>query len=168
MSHLPKGSQEFLLLHNGGTICGNAFSNNSANAACKDMGYSGFKSWRVGPSWGNYRISLDNMNCTEGKFSTCKYTTSHDCEHGNEIFISCDSCCSETEEEESSVFRESTTKRKEVNEAEVNLTIGILTLACTVLVALLVKKNSQIDEILKSIKEIKNVRCKTSAKHTQT
>ena len=113
------------------------------------MGYSGFRSWRVGTSWGNYRIALDDFNCTKGHFSTCKYTTSHDCVHGNEIFISCNIGSSANIREENIGISGSTRKSEAVSEAGENLAVGILMIICSVLFTLIIKKNVQIDELLK-------------------
>ena len=106
------------------------------------MGYSGAESWRVAMSWGDYRIALDDMNCTAGEWKTCGYTTSHNCVHGKDIYISCKS------RQDSSSSSKSVDRRGEEEKLEAgeNLAIAILILACTVLVFLLVKKNSQIDQ----------------------
>ena len=108
------------------------------------MGYSGSESWRVAKSWGNYRIALDDMNCTAGEWKTCGYTTSHNCVHGKDIYISCKT------RQDSSGSSKSIDRRGEEEKLEAgeNLAIAILILACTVLVFLLVKKNSQIDKLL--------------------
>ena len=119
------------------------------------MGYSGARSWRFGMSWGTYRISLDDMNCTEGDWGSCSYTTSHNCVHDKDIFISCHSDqgnSSNLNLELSSVKDEKVECVKvrdhaaEVQEAGENLAIAILMLVCTVLVYLLVKKNAQIEQ----------------------
>ena len=128
-------------------MCSDEFSNQSANAAGRDMGYAGFQSWPVGPSWGNYRIALDDLNCTEGHFSTCKYTTSHDCMHGNEVFISCNIGDSANIRENVAISG-STRKSEAVSEAGENLAVGILMITCSVLLTLVIKKNAQIEELL--------------------
>ena len=130
-------------------MCGDEFSNNSADAACRDMGYSAARSWRIGKSWGDYRIALDDMNCTEGHFSSCSHTTSHNCVHGQDIFISCTSTqYRKSETSDGSNARNTGKQQKPVvtEEAGENMAIAILTLVCTLLVFLLVKKNSQIDQ----------------------
>ena len=87
------GLQQFLLLYNGGTVCGDLFSENSADAICKDMGYAGAQSWRL--SWpfqnSEYHIALDDVNCSEGNWKSCAYTTSHDCIHSKDVYLSCKS-----------------------------------------------------------------------------
>ena len=90
------GHQEFLLLYNGGTVCGDHFSDNSAHAVCRDMGYYGAKTWRMdhsnwlsGSSQSEYHISLDDVYCSKADWNSCSYTTSHDCDHGKVIYLSC-------------------------------------------------------------------------------
>ena len=86
------GLQQFLLLHNGGTVCGDLFSDNSADAICRDMGFFWAESWRIGdPSLSKteYHIALDDVKCSAGNWSSCSYTTSHDCPHGQVIYLSC-------------------------------------------------------------------------------
>ena len=90
------GLQQFLLLYNGGTVCGDHFSDNSAHAICKDMGYFGAKMWRIeetnwslGNSKVDYHIALDDVSCTKPDWKSCYYSTSHDCAHGKVIHLSC-------------------------------------------------------------------------------
>ena len=152
------GSQEFLLLYNGGTVCGDSFSNNSAEAVCRDMGYPGAESWRVGMCWnsGSYRIAMYDMNCTGSNLNSCSYTTSHNCLHGKDVFISCKSSQVNITLDSSRGVKHLDKKTEDnelrscveqsVSEAGENLAVAILTLICTVLVFLLVKKNTQIDQ----------------------
>ena len=75
------GQQQFLLLYNGGTVCGDHFNDTSAHAICRDMGYFGAASWRT--AWpfdkSEYDITLDDVKCSEGDWRSCTYTTSHNC-----------------------------------------------------------------------------------------
>ena len=85
------GHQQFLLLYNGGTVCGDQFSDNSAEAICRNMGYSGAESWRL--SWPfeklDYKIALDDVNCSYGDWGYCNFSTSHNCVHNKDVYLSC-------------------------------------------------------------------------------
>ncbi|KAL5264789.1 hypothetical protein ACHWQZ_G005755 [Mnemiopsis leidyi] len=93
------GQQQFLLLYNGGTVCGDHFSDNAAHAACKDMGYHhgaetwrrDYSSWPVGLSKfkSKYTVSLDEIRCTKGDWKSCSYSTSRNCDYGRVVYLSC-------------------------------------------------------------------------------
>ena len=84
-----------LLLYNGGTVCDDGFSDNSANAICREMGYSGSSSWvsEADYSYGdiqtNLNITLDNVVCRDDNWDSCSYSTSHDCRHHEDVFLTC-------------------------------------------------------------------------------
>ena len=86
-----------LLLYEGGTVCDDYFDDNSANAICREMGYSRSISWRSGSelSHGERQdsldINLDDVKCTDGDWKTCSYSTSHNCGHSEDVFLSCQS-----------------------------------------------------------------------------
>ena len=85
-------SQMGLLLYNGGTVCDDNFSDNSANAICKVMGYDQFilstnrKTWSIKDS---YAIRLDNVVCSNDDWDSCTYGTTHNCNHNEDIFLQC-------------------------------------------------------------------------------
>ena len=82
-----------LLLSNGGTVCDDGFSANSADAVCRQMGYLGQLSYTSGSKWGiqsGLDITLDNVACSSGDWSSCSFTFSHDCGHSEDIFLQCD------------------------------------------------------------------------------
>ena len=63
-----------LLIVNEGTVCNDNFSNNSANAICRRMGYSGQISWTSGDRWkiqDDRPIAMDNVSCNSGEWSSC-------------------------------------------------------------------------------------------------
>ena len=71
------GQQEFSLLYNGATVCGDNFNDNAAHASCKDMGYyHGAKTWRKdhpsSQSRSKYKMSLDE--CTKDDWKSCSYS----------------------------------------------------------------------------------------------
>jgi hypothetical protein len=50
------------------------------------------KKWDSGErydSQDNYEIKLDNVRCTSGDWASCTYSESHDCGHGDDVFLSC-------------------------------------------------------------------------------
>ena len=161
------GNREFLLLFNGGTVCSDQFTNQSADAICRNMGYSRADSWRADLAWNSaaYRIALDDVNCTEGHWSSCTHTTSHNCIHGKDIFISCKSneiviidkskslkYMSKSKDELSSkeikekIKGNASYAKSLTEERDGNVAIAILIIMCITLVGFLVKKNSQIDK----------------------
>ena len=84
---------EGLLLYNRGTVCDDGFTDHSANAICKEMGYQLMISWSYGLKWSNlqlgYSIKLDEVRCPSPSWSTCGYKTSNDCGHSEDVFLSC-------------------------------------------------------------------------------
>ncbi|KAL5253614.1 hypothetical protein ACHWQZ_G013415 [Mnemiopsis leidyi] len=86
-----------LLLYNGGTVCDDSFSENSANAICREMGYSGSLSWVSGSSYSygenqtNLDITLDDVQCSDDDWNSCSYSTSHNCGHSEDVFLTCGS-----------------------------------------------------------------------------
>ena len=87
------GHSAGLLLYYGKTVCDDGFSDNSANAICRLMGYPGAISWRNGQlseiQFYLY-IGLDNVNCSSGSWESCNFTTLHDCSHIEDIHLMCE------------------------------------------------------------------------------
>ena len=86
--------QEGLLLYKSGTVCDDIFSNNSASAICKEMGYRTSINWSSGEKWSaqqrSYSIKLDQVRCSAPSWSSCTYNvTNHDCDHSEDVFLSC-------------------------------------------------------------------------------
>ena len=82
-----------LLLSNGGTVCDDSFSDNAAEAICREMGFMGKLSWTYGEKWGiqaSKEITLDDVACTTEEWSSCTFAFEHDCGHGEDIFLQCD------------------------------------------------------------------------------
>ena len=82
-----------LLLNNGGTVCDDSFSANSADAICRKMGHPGHTSFTSGSRWSiqnRLDITLDNVQCSSGDWSSCSFTFSHNCRHSEDIFLQCD------------------------------------------------------------------------------
>ena len=84
---------EGLLIYNGGTVCGNGFNYFSAHVICQMMDFIGSDGWRSGeflPIQNGYQITLDDVDCTRGDWSSCSYRTDgHDCGHQDDVFLTC-------------------------------------------------------------------------------
>ena len=84
-----------LLLFDGGTVCDDSFSENSANAICREMGYSGSSEWVSGSqySFGEVQTSLDiildDVRCSNDDWDSCTYSFSHSCGHSEDVFLAC-------------------------------------------------------------------------------
>ena len=81
-----------LLLSNGGTVCGDNFDDNSADAVCREMGHSGHAEWTSGsyfPIQSDLEIKLDEVRCSSSEWDSCTFTFSHDCDHNNDVFLEC-------------------------------------------------------------------------------
>ena len=82
-----------LLLYNGGTVCDDSFSGNSANAICKYMGYAGKTMWTSGRKFdiqSDYEITLNDVACTNTEWESCSYSEWHYfCYHYKDVFLSC-------------------------------------------------------------------------------
>ena len=84
-----------LLLYEGGTVCDDYFNDNAANAICREMGYSGSTSWKSGSEVSfeeikkSLEITMDDVKCTDNDWTSCSYSTSHNCVHSEDILISC-------------------------------------------------------------------------------
>ena len=84
-----------LLLYNGGTVCDDYFSYNSANAICREMGQPRAVTWRSGIGSPHYLgfqsldITLNDVRCRESNWDTCSYSTTHNCEHREDVYLAC-------------------------------------------------------------------------------
>ena len=82
-----------LLISKGGTVCDDHFSDNSADAICREMGHIGQMSWSNGDLWGiqaGLEITLDDVACSSGEWSSCSFIFVHDCGHGEDVFLQCE------------------------------------------------------------------------------
>ena len=81
-----------LLTYHGGTVCDDGFGNSEADVICREMGYHHASSWNSG-SFFNVQnvldIKLDNVNCEGGSWSTCTYLTYDNCDHSEDVFLTC-------------------------------------------------------------------------------
>ena len=85
---------EGLLLSNGGTVCDDSFSDNAADAICREMGFTESRSWTRGYIWRSYQatleITLDDVECTSRDWSSCTYNFQDNCGHHEDVFLECD------------------------------------------------------------------------------
>merc|ERR1719232_1791859 len=88
------GQREGLLLFNGGTVCDDGFSMNSAHAVCRTMGYRHATRYRHGLVYGSFqsrkRIGLDDVICSSSHWASCRSTTRHNCNHREDILLTCE------------------------------------------------------------------------------
>ena len=95
MGHPVGTGERGLLLYNGGTVCDDNFSENSADAICREMGYLRALSWvsrssySYGTSQTSLDINLDDVRCKNNDWDSCTYSTSHDCVHNEDVFLTC-------------------------------------------------------------------------------
>jgi hypothetical protein len=82
-----------LLLYKGGTVCDDSFDMNAADAICKVMGYTDAVTWTVEENFdiqSNYKINLDDVQCTDPEWKSCSYTETYtNCGHSEDVFLSC-------------------------------------------------------------------------------
>ena len=89
---IGSAAEKGLLLYKSGTVCDNLFDDNSAEAICRLLGYSGHSSWSSGFKWeiqNNYSINMSDVQCSSGGWNSCTYTTNNSCEHSRDIFLDC-------------------------------------------------------------------------------
>ena len=82
-----------LLINNGGTVCDDDFSINSADAICRKMGYLRHMQWTSGDKWSiqaSLEITLDDVLCSSGEWSSCSFSTTQNCGHSEDVFLQCD------------------------------------------------------------------------------
>merc|ERR1719411_1727489 len=87
------GQREGLLLFNGGTVCDDHFSTNSAHAICRTMGFSHATRYRSGLVYGSFQsrkpIRLDDVICSSSHWSSCRSNAHHNCNHREDILLTC-------------------------------------------------------------------------------
>ena len=81
-----------LLLSNNGTVCEDGFSDNSADAICREMGYFGHTRWTTGRLWdiqSDHKIEVHDVSCTDNSWSSCSFRFDHTCGHHEDVFLEC-------------------------------------------------------------------------------
>ena len=79
-------------------MCDDSFSDNSANAICREMGYSGSSSWVSGSeySYGYIQEILDvilvSVECRSKAWNSCSSSRTskwRKCGHNTDVFLTC-------------------------------------------------------------------------------
>ena len=74
-------------------MCDDGFTNNAAAAICQQLGFSGASSWiNSGTFYSGQTglsINMDDVRCPSSTWSTCTYTTSHNCGHYEDVTLTC-------------------------------------------------------------------------------
>ena len=83
-----------LLLYRGGTVCDDDFDDIAADAICRNMNYGRAIRWTTDEDFGNlhnnYDIKLDDVNCDTNEWESCSYSADyHNCDHNEDVFLSC-------------------------------------------------------------------------------
>ena len=89
---VTKAEKEGLLLYNGQKLCDDYFDDNTANAICRLLGYSGYFNWITEyDRWDiqySYKRETGDVRCSNGDWSSCTYTTDTSCRN-DDIFLAC-------------------------------------------------------------------------------
>ena len=82
-----------LLTYNGGTVCDDNFGYSEADVICQEMGYDRSSGWTSGSFYDDVQnsldITLDDVDCYWGSWSSCDYQTTNDCGHSEDVFLTC-------------------------------------------------------------------------------
>ena len=86
-----------LLINNGGTVCDDRFSDKSAEAICREMGYAAHQSWTYGEKWsalqGSLDVTLGDIACSSEEWDSCTFSYENSCGHGEDVFLQCEEVC---------------------------------------------------------------------------
>ena len=91
-----------LLLYKGGTVCYYEFSDYSASAICREMGYKQAADWTRGYLYDSdyqdrFDITLKNVRCDNEDWKSCSYSTdTGNCDHDMDVLLTCTGTCSNT------------------------------------------------------------------------
>ena len=87
------GRLEVFLNNEWGTVCNSGWDENDALVACKDLGFISVdrESGTQGGGYRGQKIWMKNVDCrgTESQLVDCNYVSGEDCDHFNDIAISC-------------------------------------------------------------------------------
>ncbi|XP_063683738.1 multiple epidermal growth factor-like domains protein 10 isoform X2 [Bolinopsis microptera] len=93
------GEEQGLLLYNGNTVCDDSFDENAANAICRQMGRPGSLGWIAGSLFDiqtGLEIGLDNVDCSSESWSSCTHSTVHNCQHNEDVHLTCSATVTNT------------------------------------------------------------------------
>ncbi len=84
---------EGLLTYNGGTVCDDSFDGNALDAVCKELGFTMGSSFTnradVYGSQARMSVNMDEIQCSSTSWSSCSYTLTSDCGHGEDLVLTC-------------------------------------------------------------------------------
>ena len=82
-----------LLLYRGGTVCDDGFDDTAAEAICRQINSSYTVSkWTSGIRYNfQYKIDikLDDIQCESVDWESCEYSSQHNCEHSEDVYLFC-------------------------------------------------------------------------------
>ena len=82
-----------LLLYRGGTVCNDGFDDIAAEAICRQIHSSYTVSkWTSGIRYNfqyNIDIKLDDIQCGSADWESCEYSSQHNCEHSEDVYLFC-------------------------------------------------------------------------------
>ena len=91
-----------LLLYKGDNVCDENFSNYSANAICRQMGYKKAAHWTTVGDDRDYQNSRSSITpskvvCDNEDWKSCSYSTdTGNCDHDMDVLLTCTGTCSNT------------------------------------------------------------------------
>ena len=88
-----------LLLYKGGTVCDNSFSDYTASAICRKMGYKQAADWTSGYLFDKdyqdrFDITLADVRCDNEDWKSCSYSINTEfCNHDEDLLLTCSGAC---------------------------------------------------------------------------
>ena len=73
-------------------MCDDNFGDIEADVICREMGYNRSSNWNSGSFYevqNSLEITLDDVDCDGGSWSSCDYLTTHNCGHSEDVFLTC-------------------------------------------------------------------------------
>ena len=86
----------------GATVCDWHFSDYSASAICREMGYKQAADWTSGYPYDRdyqdrFDITLSEVRCDNKDWKSCSYSTNtRDCDHWEDVLLTCTGTCCNT------------------------------------------------------------------------
>ena len=81
-----------LLLYKQGTVCDDYFDYKAADAICVELGFAWATRWNSGRKFliqNNYDIKMDYVRCESDSWTSCSFTTDHNCGHFEDVILEC-------------------------------------------------------------------------------
>ncbi|XP_052259365.1 sushi, von Willebrand factor type A, EGF and pentraxin domain-containing protein 1-like [Dreissena polymorpha] len=89
------GRVEIKVFNTWGTICDDAFGMEDANVICKMIGFYPAKGFRTSSIEGTGPVYVDDMACdaNSSHINECRYVTYDDCDHSEDVAVTCTAKC---------------------------------------------------------------------------